>query len=244
MRVRIALFGDIHGNAVALRAVLADIKEVGADQSVCLGDVAFRGPQPDEVFSQLLEAKPERTVVGNTDQWLFRGFPAGFAPPPERMAQLRSFRSWALEHIDQRWLDEMSHFPLQYSRKLGPHSLTVVHSSPRSTEDWYAPSGSDEELLPIFEGADPCDILVYGHVHTPFIRRINRRWLINTGSVGHPTDGDYRASYVLLAVEKSGLRIEIRRVPYDVDAVDRAAKEREFPHRDEYIAALRAGFAL
>jgi len=182
--------------------------------------------------------------VGNTDQWLFRGFPEGFAPPPERLAQLQAYREWALERLQPQELEALQSFAFSHQFALGPHTVRVVHSSPKSTEDWYAASSSDEELASIFEGAGACDILVYGHIHTPFVRRINRRWLINAGSVGNPVDGDARASYLLLEYDRGGLNVQIRRVAYDAAVTISLASERDFPRAKAYGEALRSGQSL
>ncbi len=242
--MRLAIFGDIHGNAVALEAVLADIRKVGADARVCLGDIPFRGPQPVEALETLFAERLDGVVVGNTDQWLVRGFPDGFSPDPKKLQRLTRFRTWALERIDTTWLERLGSLCPSFTTRLGAHTLTVVHASGTSTEAWFDASSNDEALLPIFTGAGACDILVYGHIHTPFIRRLNRRWLINTGSVGNPVDGDHRASYVLVTTQGDDVHMELRRVTYDVHKVADIARQVSFPFADEYGAALRAGQAI
>lgn len=242
--MRMAVFGDIHGNAEGLRAVLADMDALGVDYRVCLGDIAFRGPQPTECLEMVFGAGLDAIVVGNTDQWLVHGFPKGFSPPPEKLARLEAFRAWALARIDAEWINRLAELPLSHTVRLGLHTVTVVHSSPRSTEAWFDAGASDAELAGIFDGAPPSDVLVYGHIHTPFVRRINRRWLVNTGSTGNPVDGDHRASYALLSAQDGRLSIEIRRVPYDALRVGALAEKLDFPHASEYGAALRAGQAI
>lgn len=242
--MKLAIFGDIHGNAEALRAVLSDMESIGVDYRVCLGDIAFRGPQPAACLEIAFGAGLDAIVVGNTDQWLVHGFPAGFAPPPEKRVRLEAFRDWTLAQIDGSWLRRLGSLPLSHTVRLGPHTVTVVHSSPRSTEAWFDAGASDADLVGIFDGAPACDVLVYGHIHTPFVRRINRRWLVNTGSTGNPVDGDHRACYALLTAEGERLAIEIRRVPYDAAAVGELAQRLRFPYAVEYAAALRAGQAV
>lgn len=239
--MKVAVFGDIHGNAVALEAVFADMQEIGVDARVCLGDIPYRGPQPAEALESLFAESLDGVVVGNTDQWLVQGFPKHFSPGPEKLRRLEAFRAWTLERIDPSWLERLGSLKPSYTSKLGAHTLSVVHASPLSTEAWFDASSSDEELLPIFNGASACDILIYGHIHTPFVRRINRRWLINTGSVGNPIDGDHRASYVVLSTEGESLNIELRRVTYDVLQVAEIARRAGFPYADEYASRLRAG---
>lgn len=239
--VRIALFGDIHGNLTALSAVVEELDALGVERRICLGDLAFRGPEPQEVIAAVASMELEAVVVGNTDQWLFQGFPDGFSPGEERLKQLQAYRSWCLERLDAGALEWLRGLPAKYSATLGEHTLCVVHSSPLSTEDWYPSSLSDEELEGIFRGAPPCDILVYGHIHTPFVRRLYRRWLLNAGSVGHPVDGDARASYLLLEAARGSLNLSVRRVAYDAAKAARIAAERELPFAELYGEAIRTG---
>lgn len=239
--MRIALFGDVHGNLTALRAVVADMDALGVERRICLGDLAFRGPEPREVVAAVAEMRLEAVVVGNTDQWLFQGFPEGFAPGEERMRQLETYRAWCLERLDAASLDWLHRLSLRHTTSLGELAVCAVHSSPRSTEDWYPSSLSDQELERIFEGAPASDVLVYGHIHTPFLRRIHGRWLANAGSVGNPLDGDARASYLLIEAEGGSVTLSIRRVRYDVEQAARVAAERGFPNAEGYAEALRAG---
>jgi predicted phosphodiesterase len=83
----LALISDIHGNAVALDAVLADLTRRGADEVICLGDVAAGGPQPREVIARLRELDCQ-AIRGNADGWLLDGLPAGRSDerPPKKAA--------------------------------------------------------------------------------------------------------------------------------------------------------------
>lgn len=239
--MRLAVFGDIHGNRRALDAVLADMERLEVDARICHGDLAFRGPDPQAAIDRILGEDLDGLIVGNTDQWLFRGFPEGFAPGAERLKRLTTYREWALERIDAASLKALESLPLSATIKLGDHTVTVVHAAPTSTEAWFDASLGNDELAEIFTGAGACDTLVCGHIHTPYVRRINRRWLVNTGSVGNPIDGDYRASYALFTAENGGLSIEIRRVPYDVVKVGEDAHKAGFPYAAEYAEAIRCG---
>ena len=239
--MKLAVFGDIHGNSRALEAVLADMDSLKVDARICLGDLAFRGPDPQGAIERVFGAGLDGVVVGNTDQWLFRGFPEGFAPGEEKLKRLTTFREWVLERIDAKSLKALESLPMSTTVKLEGHTVTVVHASPSSTEAWFDASLPDQELLKIFKGAGPCDILVCGHIHTPYVRRINRRWVVNTGSVGNPIDGDYRASYALFTAENGGLSIQIRRVPYDVVETGEDAVKAGFPFATQYAEAIRCG---
>src|SRR5919199_6571799 len=86
-RMRLAVMSDIHGNCVALDAVLKDLKSEGIDQVVCLGDAIQGGPQPAETVQRLRELGCP-VVLGNADAFLLSGTDAG-AVEPVTAAQLR-----------------------------------------------------------------------------------------------------------------------------------------------------------
>lgn len=241
--MQIGVFGDVHGNLAALQAVLADGNRQGVDTWVCLGDVAFKGPQPTECIDTI-SALPHLTqIVGNTDQWLFQGFPGTFNVPPERRRQLEAFRTWGLAKIPAAALSRLSALPFSHSMQLGQKPTLFVHSSPRSTEDWLPASLSESDLSPLLAGHD-AQIVVYGHVHNAFIRKVNGRVIINTGSTGNPTDGDNQASYALLTFSDGVFGYSVRRVPYDINATIEAARTSGMPMCEQYAEALQTGSAL
>jgi predicted phosphodiesterase len=82
-------------------------------------------------------------------------------------------------------------------------------------------------LARIARGAD-ADVLVFGHTHRPWVRTIENVLFVNDGSVGKPKDGDPRAAWALLTVEATNpVRVEMRRVPYDVTSMAAAIRAAE-----------------
>ena len=91
-------------------------------------------------------------------------------------------------------------------------------------------------------GAKSGDVLCFGHTHLPWHRNIEGMHFVNTGSVGRPKDGDWRAGYVILDVEKNEVSVEFVRVEYDVDATVQAIRASELP--GEFAEHLAAGGEL
>ena len=241
--MRIGVIGDIHGNFFALEAISRDAASLALDGWISVGDLAFKGPMPEEVLASLASLAPIAMVMGNTDEWLVRGFPASFNPGPDKLARFNKYREWALGRLTQKGIEFLSTQKTSYEMQLGNQKVLFVHSTPRSTMDWIPSSSSDQDMMPMLAGHD-ADIVVCGHIHTPYLRRIDGRTIINTGSVGNPFDSDPRASYLVLECEDeadSGFGATIRRVPYDVDRVVTAARERAFPWPEDYAEALRMG---
>ena len=139
---RIAVISDIHGNAVALDAALADIERAGVDQIVCLGDAIQGGAQPAPTVARLRElACP--VVMGNADAWLLSGqVPAARRRPPSRRpcasGRLRSFPRPTAPPSPPS--PQQSSFPSRRSA-----DLLCFHGSPTSFDDILLPNSPEEE---------------------------------------------------------------------------------------------------
>jgi diadenosine tetraphosphatase ApaH/serine/threonine PP2A family protein phosphatase len=90
-------------------------------------------------------------------------------------------------------------------------------------------------------GSRSGDVICFGHTHKPWQRVVGGIQFINTGSVGRPKDGDWRACYVLLSVEQAGTRVEFMRVPYEVDEAADAIRVSDLPR--EFAEVLKSGGA-
>lgn len=75
------------------------------------------------------------------------------------------------------------------------------------------------------------NVLLYGHTHKPFFRKIEKIWLINDGSVGIPKDGDSRASWILLDIDKDSIKIDIKRCKYNLSEIEKAFYKSGLPHK-------------
>ncbi len=202
--MRIAVVSDIHGNLLALDAVMTDIEQVQPDEIWCGGDIAWGGPWPSECIARVREAG-WTTIKGNTDIWL-TGDPQGVASEEERRELRDLAAAHELSEEDAAWLLNL---PLGHS---GPGSLLLVHGTPHSPFVAPAPDAPAAEFT-AYEGA--ATIVVYGHVHHAFVRRLADGTLVcNSGSVGLPMDG---ATACYLVIDQVGPEWSIRhrRVAFD-----------------------------
>lgn len=245
--MRVALLSDIHGNLVALDAVLRDLAQQGADQIVCLGDLSFSGPQPHECVT-CIRALGCPTVMGNCDDTSVR-----LRQPdrtPELMRGSNRWGAWVAE-IDV-WSAEaltdddaayLAALPMTVSVPLGPGiSLLCAHGSPQSFNHRLLPATPEEQVVALV-GPVEAQALASGHTHVPMLRRIGPLTLINPGSIGLPlaTDdagGIYNpaeyAEYGILTWEAGALGWEPRRVAVDADAARAAAHASGMPHADRW----------
>jgi len=230
--VRTAIVSDIHGNLTAFEAVLADLRQTSPDLILHGGDLGDNGSSPCEVVDRIRELGWQG-VVGNTDEMLFD--PQSLTQFARGLPHLRSLFD-AIEEMAAEVRETMGEDRLAWLRNLprahlGEH-FALVHASPGTT--WRAPmdSAADGDLESAY-GPIARAVVVYGHIHRPYIRKVSGMVVANSGSVGLPHDGDRRASYLLLDDGEPS----IRRVEYDVDRELRALRRSSRPHA-EWIARI------
>ena len=206
--MRIVLFSDIHGNVVALEAVLAEIRRQAAPDALFVaGDLVLLGPRPAEALALLRSLDGARFVKGNTDQYLIDD-----ADDEQEVA----FARRQLAEDDITFVRDL---PFEQRLEVAPgHELLVVHANPRDLEGQIRPDSSDEMLRPMLLGITS-EVVAFGHYHVPFVRRLDGWTLVDVASVGMPRDGDQRAVYAVLDWEQGVWRIEHRRVAFDIQAV-------------------------
>lgn len=239
--MKVALLADIHGNWHALEAVLEDIRKERPDHVFVLGDIVFKGPLPQKCVQAVRDLN---TVVlqGNIDELVGKDIiQPGFAKSPEHEAALRKEMAWTRSRLTQEELDYLAGLPFAHETELTAGiSLRCVHANPQNLLDILLPTADEEGLERMFEGTE-AQITAYAHIHQPYVRYLNGRAIVNTGSVGLPFDGDPRASYAVIEAEGPDYSISIRRVRYDMEDAIRAFEGSGHPFADSVITALRAG---
>jgi predicted phosphodiesterase len=211
--VQVAIVSDIHGNLTALDAVIADIERQGVDRVVHGGDLALLGCQPAEVIDRVRELGWPG-VVGNTDELLWR--PEQRAVQERNAPKLRELLHLLCDRCAPVTSELLGDERMLWLRQLPEahreENLALVHASPGDLWRAPMPDADSSELSATYR---PCDaqVVVYGHIHRPYIRALEEFTLVNSGSVGSPFDGDARASYLLLADGQA----TIVRVEYDIE---------------------------
>jgi predicted phosphodiesterase len=233
--MRIAVVSDIHGNLTALDAVIADVSQAAPDLVVCGGDLVGGGSSPAEVVDRV-RGLGWPAIQGNTDEMLWM---------PDRVSQLlgapqlQPVRDMVLMHvipatrraIGEERLAWLRSLPSQWSRD----GLTVVHAAPDDL--WRSPAAdaTDEELARVY-GPLASRLVVYGHIHCPYVRRLATLTVANSGSVSLSYDGDPRSAYVLI----DGDDIVIRRVHYDIEEEVRRLSDAHDPYAEWTAQVLRS----
>lgn len=211
----ISFISDIHGNLPALEAAVADAKKKGASRIICAGDITGYGPFPDKVCN-FIQKKHIPAIIGNYDQKVVKMAKHGKVSTANMKKKKQAILLWTLRNISKRNRKYLSNLPHYLDLKLpGGKNILVVHGSPVSMDDTIYPSITKRGLEKKLREIRP-DILICGHTHIPFVRRIGSILVVNCGSAGHPVDGDPRPSYALVQV-KPGSKPSGRIVRFDYD---------------------------
>ena len=234
--MRIAVVSDIHANLTALDAVIADLKSVGADLIVHGGDLMGGGTRPAEVIDRIRDLNWPG-VFGNTDEVNWNPSLVAAKMPGDRFQSMReAVLTYTIPNtlaaIGEERLAWLRALPLRWSA----HDLTVVHAGPVDAWQIVPAGATDEELMRAF-GDVGTSRVVYGHVHTPFVRRLPQVTVVNAGAVSLTFDGDARASYAVIDSDD----VEIRRVAYDVEQEIELLARSDDPLRESTMGTLRSG---
>jgi predicted phosphodiesterase len=230
--MRVAVISDVHGNYHALEAVLREIDGEGVDAVWCLGDTVGYGPLPNECCLAV-EERATVCLVGNHDLVVLGELTISDFNDEAAAAAL-----WTSEVLAPR--------SRAFLEKLEPRGkvegVDLFHASARDPIWEYVLT--EEAALGSFELSDAALILV-GHSHVALSINLNGdeihgglahagaeaelagRWLLNPGSVGQPRDGDPRAAWMLLDLDRRFAAF--RRVQYPIQQTQAEMRERGLP---------------
>jgi len=243
--VKIAIVSDIHANLAALDV----FPEKDYDQLWCLGDLVDYGPRPREVVAWIQE-NSSLIVRGNHDHAVGFNVDPQCSLPFKRMAA--ETREFTLRVCTPGEMDYLRNLPIQQEISVDGTRFYLVHAMPTDPLFGYCPENSDlwEKELDWVRA----DVLLVGHTHTPFIRRIGATTILNPGSLGQPKTGRPLACYAIWQDGEISLREyphpladtidEIRRMPVSQNTQDGligVLKTGALPTKLQPDAAVRLG---
>lgn len=247
--MRLAVLSDIHGNSIALDAVLADIRQQGGvDAYWVLGDLVAFGHDPVGVIERLGKLPNLSCTRGNTDRCMLSD--SDLSPTAEELAdavrlprtvQITQNYAWtigALNHTN--WHDTLAALPLEKRLVLEDGTRVLgVHAAPGTdTGSGIHPGMSEAVLRQLLDGC-MADLVLVGHTHWAMDIVSGSTRIVNLGSLGNPVGPDIRAKYSLIYSSAGGYRIEHRRVDYDYPAVIDALEQTRNPARAFLLGFLR-----
>jgi len=218
---RVAVLSDVHGNAPALAAVLAEMERERPDLVVFGGDLTW-GPLPGETLDCVRALTvPARFVRGNADRAVLEGTGATARDrwmqerhPPAARVFLERFADHEVVDVD------------------GLGAVRFTHGSPRSDEECITPETPEERVREFMNGVDE-RVLVSAHVHIQFDRQVAGIRSVNAGSVGLPYEGRPGAYWALL-----GPDVELRRTAYDLEEAAARYRATDFPNVEQMVDLL------
>lgn len=240
---RVALLSDIHGNIVALDAVLADMMRHGPfDQVIVAGDLAWSGPWPAEVVDRV-QALDAVVIQGNTDAFFGCSSPEE-APSGKSAERFVALLAWMQQQLGPQRVAYLAGLPFSHCITPAPHhTLLAVHANPWDLDRPIVPKMAKADLDALLAAdADPdWAVLAFGHVHVPFTCQWRSRTLVDVASVGLSMDGDTQAAYAILTWKKRRWQVEHHRVLYDVRIVAHQMRTGGMPRGKHFAERLMAG---
>ena len=240
--MRYAIISDLHANKQAFKSVLTDIKSIGADQIICLGDVVGYGPRPAEVLEMAYD-NVSYFVLGNHDAVV-----ANIMSPDCFNDKARRLIEWTCSQLDSKAANFFGEVPLlltgnnfrcAHAEFEDPRRFGYILENDTALKSFNI---TEEQLLFIGHSHVP-GIFVVGESGRPhwmntqdFATESVKRYIVNVGSVGQPRDKDCRASYCIFDDKTMG--VEFRRIPFDIDAYRADLRKQKLSESSSYFLKI------
>jgi predicted phosphodiesterase len=237
----VAVLSDMHGNAAAFEAALADLAAQPHDATVLAGDLIMNGPRPRETLAAV-RALGVPTIHGNTEPML------------TDQANDDPVARWVRDRLGDDDLAYLAALP--FSHRITPpggsspdDDLLIVHATPTDVEAaLFTELPPDQEAITATTPEDEAaallgdaraNLILYGHIHCFTSGTVRGRRVASVGSVGFPADRDRRAAYALVTWDGGNWHVAPRRVPYDYQAVIAEYADLDIPRKEIFIHRLR-----
>lgn len=227
--MKIAIFGDIHGNIEALKIAYDTAISHNVDKIYHLGDLGGYAPFVNEVVDFLIEYKIEG-VQGNYDDAIANDKDhcgCKYEDPIQaEMAQL-SFE-WTKKNVTGKSKEYMKNLPFELNFIVHNRKVKIFHATPLKNNIYWH-EDRDEKFFLLMAKKAEADIMIYGHTHVPYRKDIGNKIFINAGSVGKPKNGDSRTCVCIVDIKPDNVNTEFLRIVYSVEKVVSAIIESGMP---------------
>lgn len=244
MSKKLAFISDIHGNLLALQAVLKKLEDlkISRQDTYGLGDLIGYGPRPNEVLDCMKEENIF-SILGNYDEAVGFYLPTCGCKSDSEKDKLRSQNSlgWTAKQVLEENKEYLRDLEESHEIELEGVTIYLTHGSPFSINE-YVYEEDEEKHADIFEEIS-ADVIVIGHTHCPYIRKYGEKLLVNPGSVGRPKDGDNRAALCIMDIDgrrEPKVIAEVIRVEYDFNRVADEIRASEL--LDEFAQHIESGY--
>ena len=245
---RIAVFGGIYNNHVALQALLTDAADWGAEAIYCLGDFGGFGPNPEKVWP-LLEQGDVRSIQGNYEQSLSSGAEdcnCGYADPRDNHFAELSYR-YTEQNCSSQFKEAMGALPLRRRVLLGKDpenalELLLIHGSPRRINEFLFESATPDPFLEVLLDQERADAILCTHTGMHWQRKLSSsRSLVNVGVIGRPAnDGEPNVWYTRITADDNRLLAQHVPLFYDTEALAKEMRSEQLP--EQFVETICSGW--
>ena len=236
--MKIGIISDIHGNILALNAVLKEFENRKVEKIICCGDIVGIGPHPEQVVQKLIEIKDKIICIvqGNHEQYILNGIPERVHDEKREISKEEiDFHKWTHNQVSDKSKKYLKEIPFTQNIEVYGKKIYVTHYPYRNDNEFkkHIQNPKREELNELFNEID-ADIYVYGHTHTITYCESKNKKYINPGSLGCPALEEGADCGILNIDDKNVIYDQIQ-VPYNVKFVIEEIEKIKYPN---YVKVL------
>jgi putative phosphoesterase len=224
--MKLLLLSDIHANFPALEAVVKFFTGISFDAICNCGDSLVYGPFPNETL-QWLQNNKVHSIVGNTDRKV-RKLLTGKNFKKPRKEEKRIMYNWTAEQLNPSSRKYILSLKKSKQISIAGQTIGLFHGSPEYPDEFLFPDTAPERFAALAD-LSPCNIIITGHSHTPFHKKVNHTHFINPGSVGRMFDSNPAASCAILTIKDKSIETECYRIPWPKERTVHALKKNKLP---------------
>lgn len=235
--MRLAVLSDIHGNLTAFETAWADVQAQGEfDQIWVLGDLAAFGPRPAECIRRVVDLREQigkdkfRVIGGNTDRYMVNGTRPKMPSAKDEDSFKKLAQMWQGRDTALNWAtSQISYEDYEYLKTIRQQELSLRAEGYGPVVGYHGSPGDDESnaLRPDSPDETARDSLldregrlgIGGHTHLQMDRDLGAWRAINVGSIGLSFGAPGMAEWGMFTFDNGAVTIDLRRIPYDVQAV-------------------------
>ncbi len=241
---RVALFGGLYSNYLALDAALLNVQKRGVDAIYCLGDLGAFGPFPDRVFP-ILDEHGVQCLQGNYDDSVGNGMDdcqCGYTDPSDNhFAQISYDYTLANTSFEHR--RRLQALPRQLRISLGPLTVLLCHGSPRRVNEFLWESTTATHFLDSLAEESQADVICATHTGIKWSRRLSRgSWFVNVGVLGRPENDGCTHVWCTLLDHRPGAELSVEFLPIEYDHRRLAEEMRAERLPTEFIETVLTGW--
>ncbi len=226
MPARILVISDIHANYPALSAVARHCSAETFDMIINCGDATVYATFPNETLNWLREHNA-LSILGNTDKKILKLLKGKKIKKP-KMAEKRIMYTWTVEQLTLENREYLAGMKKKAFIEREGFRIGLFHGSPENEDEFLFYDTPTIRFRELARKTD-CDIVLTGHSHSPFHKKINNVHFINPGSVGRMFDNNPEASYATIELSPERVKVDLCRCPYDIEHVVQGLKANLLP---------------